>query len=125
MEKNGRDLEQPPTYEEVIAAYDEWISERSSKGVMFAQSALRVSFDEGAVTVTLDPEKSGATYSALMEASPFDNLADLFASPVAFDNDEGRWLRRRVERIIVVDIDGRELGRTTSGEANWRATWFK
>jgi len=115
------DYSLPPTDDEIVAAFQEFISERSGAGVMLAQSVADISFSDGKATVTLDPARSGAQYWALLETSPFDNHAELFGVPAAFDDEAGVWLRQRVARVEVVDVDGRPLGTLTTAELNRRA----
>ena len=66
----------------------------------------------GVVNVTLDPDQ------VVLETSPFDNLAELFGVPVAFNDNEGVWLRQTVQRVDVVDADGKSLGSLTAAELN-------
>ncbi len=82
---------------------------------MLAQSVTSVSVNGGVVTVVVDAEP------VVMETSPFDNLAELFGVPVAFNNDEGVWLRKTVRQVDVVDADGTSLGSMTASELNKRA----
>lgn len=111
----------PPTDDEILAAFQEFIAERSGARVMLAQSVADIRFSDGKLTVALDPARSGAQYWALLEASPFDNHAELFGVPAAFDDEAGVWLRQRVAQVEVVDVDGRPLGTLTTAELNRRA----
>lgn len=116
------DYSVPPTDDEIVGVFQEFVSERSAAGVMLAQAVAGVRFSDSKVTVALDPARSGAQYWALLETSPFDNHAELFGVPAAFDDEAGVWLRQRVAKVEVVDIDGRPLGTLTTAELNRRAT---
>lgn len=118
----SNDYSQPPTDEQIVAAFQNFASQRAEAGVMLAQSVADVRFADGTVTVALDPARSGAQYWALLESSPYDNHAELFGIPAAFDDEDGVWLRQRVGRVEVVDIDGRPLGTLTTDELNRKAT---
>lgn len=119
---NMTSYQTPPTDEQIVEAFVSHAGERAAAGVMIAKAVTQVSFDGGRVTVVLDPAKSGAQYWALIETSAFENLADLFGIPAAFDDDKGVWLRTRVVAVGVRDVDGRPLGTRTTGELNYRAT---
>ncbi|WP_440711955.1 hypothetical protein [Gordonia sp. FQ] len=111
----------PPTDEQIVETFNEWVRERADAGVMLAQSVTSVSFADGRLTVVLDPAKSSAQYWALLECSPYDNHAELFGVPAAFDDEDGIWLRGRVAEVEVVDVDGRPLGTLTTAELNDKA----
>lgn len=76
-----------PTDAQVKEAFEAFINERADSGAMLAQSVTSVMVSDGVVTVTLDPDP------VILELSPFDNHAELFGVPVAFNDDEGVWLR--------------------------------
>lgn len=110
------DIRPAPTNAEVVEAFETWINERASSGVMLAQSVTSVTMADGVLTVTVDPGP------VVLELSPFDNHAELFGTPAAFDDEQGVWLRRSVQRVDVVDASGRSLGSMTATELNRRAT---
>lgn len=118
----SNDHNQPPTDKQIIAAFQDFASQRAGAGVMLAQSVVDVRFANGTVTVALDPSRSGAQYWALLETSPYDNHAELFGIPAAFDDEDGVWLRQRVGLVEVLDIAGRPLGTLTTAELNRKAT---
>jgi hypothetical protein len=71
-------------------------------GVALVAAALSISVPlgpnpvkDGAVTITLNANP------VVLETSPFDNLAEWFGTPIAF-NDDGVWLRKTVNRVAVV-----------------------
>ena len=112
----------PPSDEQIINAFTAYAAERAGAGVMIAKALTKVMFDDGNVTVFLDPAKSGAEYWALIETAAHQNLADLFGMPAASDSQDGIWLRGRVSHVEVRDIDGRPLGGLSTAELNDVAT---
>ena len=112
----------PPTDAQIIEAFTIYAAERADAGVMIAKAVAEVEYDNGKVSVILDPARSGAEYWALIETSAFENLADLFGQPAAFDDHTGIWLRGRVSHVEVRDIDGRPLGSRSTSELNYLAT---
>jgi hypothetical protein len=101
-----------PTDAQVKQAFEAYINERANSGVMLAQSVTSVAVNSGVVTVTVDAKP------AVLELSPFDNLAKFFGTPVAFNDDEGVWLRQTVQRVAVFDAAGNSLGSMTAAELN-------
>lgn len=101
-----------PTNAQVKDAFEAFINERANSGVMLAQSVTDVTVSDGVVTVTLDADP------VVLDLSPFDNQAELFGVPVAFNDDDGVWLRKTVQRVDVVDADGNSLGSMTAAELN-------
>lgn len=112
----------PPTDAQIIDAFATYAAERANAGVMVAKAVAEVEYDNGKVSVILDPARSGAEYWALIETSAYENLADFFGAPAAFDDHDGIWLRGRVSLIEVRDIDGRPLGHRSTAELNRIAT---
>lgn len=104
-----------PTDAEVKDAFQAFVTERSESGVMLAKSVTDITVNGGAVTVTVDAPP------AVMETNPFDNLAELFGVPVAFNDDDGVWLRQTVTQVDVVDANGASLGSMTAAELNKKA----
>lgn len=104
-----------PTDAEVVAAFQAYIKERADSGVMLADAVTSVTSVDGVVTVTMDASP------VVLEASPYDNYAELFGTPAAFNDDEGVWLRQTVQRVDVVDASGQSLGSMTAAELNQRA----
>lgn len=102
----------PPTNAEVTQAFQAFIDERAKAGVMLAQSVIGVAAATGVVTVTVDAPP------AVLSASPFSNLAELFGTPIAFNDDEGVWLRETVRQVEVVDANGADLGIMSAAELN-------
>lgn len=105
----------PPTNEEVKQAFQAYVDERADSGVMLAQAVTDITVADGVVTVHMDPEP------VVLELSPFGNLAELFGTPAAFNDDEGIWLRQTVNRVDVVDANGNSLGSMTTEALNKKA----
>ncbi|MCW2530362.1 MAG: hypothetical protein JWM76_5222 [Pseudonocardiales bacterium] len=101
-----------PTDAQVQQAFEAFVKERADDGVMLAQSVTSVKVTGGVVTVAVDPAPG------ILETSPFDNQAKLFGTPVAFNDDDGVWLRETVQRVDVVNADGTSLGSMTAAELN-------
>ncbi|QZT60927.1 hypothetical protein [Mycolicibacterium austroafricanum] len=101
-----------PTDAQVKDAFQSYANERANSGVMLAQSVTSVTVTGGVVTVTVDAKP------VVLELSPFDNLAKLFGTPVAFNDEEGVWLRQTVQRVDVIDAAGKSLGSMTAAELN-------
>jgi hypothetical protein len=99
-----------PTQAEVQLAFQEYIDERAAAGVMLAEAVTDVSVNGGVVTVVMDAPP------VVLELSPYDNHAELFGIPVAFDDDEGLWLRQVVQRVDVVSAAGQSMGSMTAAE---------
>lgn len=112
VETTTADARPAPTNAQVKEAFESFINERASSGVMLAQSVTDVTVSDGVVTVTLDADP------VVLDLSPFDNQAELFGVPVAFNDDDGVWLRKTVQRVDVVDADGNSLGSMTAAELN-------
>lgn len=99
-----------PSDAQVKDAFESYIKERADSGVRLAQSVTSVGVASGAVTVTVGAKP------VVLELSPFDNLAKLFGTPVAFNDDQGVWLRQTVQRVDVVDAVGKSLGSMTAAQ---------
>lgn len=105
-----------PTDAQVKEAFESFINERANSGVLLAKSVTSVTVTDGMVTVTVDPDP------VVLETSPFDHLAKLFGVPVAFNDDQGVWLRKTVQRVDVVDAEGNSLGSMTAADLNKMGT---
>lgn len=99
-----------PTDAQLKEAIEAFVNERSNSGVRIAQAVTSVTASGGVVTVTVDAEP------VVLELTPFDNLAKVFGTPAAFNDDEGVWLRRTLQRVDVVDATGNSLGSMTAAE---------
>jgi hypothetical protein len=106
----------PPSAAQVKEAFESFIDERAKSGARLAQSVTSVTVTGGVVTVALNPPP------VVLQLSPFDNLAELFGKPVAYNDDEGVWLRKIVQRVDVVDAHGKSLGSMTAAQLNKMGT---
>jgi len=109
----------PPTDDQILQAFRDYIAERAESDNQWAQSVTDVSFSDGRVTITLDPEQSGAEHGALIARDMPDSIHS-FIDPVGFNNDTARWLRQRVQQLTVKDVDGRKLSEITTQELEAR-----
>ncbi|WP_334137012.1 hypothetical protein [Corynebacterium variabile] len=116
----------PPTDDQIIQAFRDYIAERTEANNQWAQSVTDVSFADGRVLITLDPEQAGAEHGALIAGDMPDPIESLMG-PVGFNNDNSRWLRQRVQHLTVKDVDGRKLREISTAELaernnrnNWR-----
>lgn len=112
----------PPTDEQIIEAIIEYAAKCAEANVAVAKAVAEVTFDDGRVSIVIDPAKAGATHWALVETSSHENFADFLGKPVGSDDKDGIWLRGRVTHVEVRDIDGRPLGARSTAELNAFAT---
>lgn len=101
-----------PTDAQLKESIEAFVNERSNSGVRVAQAVTSVTASGGVVTVTVDAAP------VVLELTPFDNLAKVFGTPAAFNDEEGVWLRRTLRRVDVVDAAGNSLGSMTAAELN-------
>lgn len=104
-----------PTDDDVREAFVSFLKERADAGVLLAIGA-EVTFGNGVLTVIFDPAASVPDPDALMSLSPFENHAQFAGTPIAFNNDEGRRLRRAVLRVDTQLTDGSSIGSLTAAE---------
>lgn len=102
--------------EEVVEAFDDYLSERAESGVMIAKAVTDISFDDESVKVIFDPAQTGVDEDLFFELSPFDNYAEFAVTPIAFANDEGKHLRTAVDKVETFLPDGNSLGSLTKEE---------
>jgi len=108
------------TNADVIAAFQGFINDRASAGVVIAKAATNVSFSNRVVTVTVDPSKVGLTLSDFQSINPFDNLAEFYGDPIMFDDETGTRLRPAIDSASVVLPDGTNMGSATTAQLyNW------
>ncbi|MBP1325318.1 hypothetical protein JOF28_000550 [Leucobacter exalbidus] len=115
-EPPAADASSPPTADDVIAAFQEFIDERAASGVMIAQAVSSVQFENGEVLVTFDPAANGVSPDVMGDLNPFDNMAEFIGTPMAFTNEEGKWLRQSVTSVRTQMADGTDLGSLTTAE---------
>ncbi|WP_411733457.1 hypothetical protein [Paeniglutamicibacter sp.] len=99
-----------PDDREVIDAFERYVDERATSGVLFAKAVVSISFDGATIMVVFDPSSAGASNDAFLAVSPFHTLAEFVGTPIAFADEEGRRLRSRVEKVHVALADGQDLG---------------
>ncbi|UOE45251.1 hypothetical protein [Agromyces larvae] len=104
------------TNEEVVSAFQGYLSERASAGVVIAKAVSSVTFDAGVVRVVFDPALAGLDTVTFQSLSPFDNLAEFAGTPIAFADDEVQHLRTAVTSVETLLVDGASLGTLTSAE---------
>jgi hypothetical protein len=109
-----------PTDDEVLRAFNSYVSEQADAGVLFAKAVSSLMFDGSNLMATFDPSSVGADEDAFLAASPFNTLAEFMGTPVAFADAEGQRLRRRVATISATLRSGRDLG-TVSVSSVYRA----
>ena len=105
----------PPTDDQIVQAFRDYVAERADAGNHWARSVTQVEFVSGKVTITLDPERAGDKHWALL-ADDMQNPVESFTSRVAFHDDTSKWLRQRVDSLEVRDVDGRNLGEANAAE---------
>lgn len=105
-----------PNDREVIEAFERYLDERSTSGVLFAKAVISISFDGTTIMAVFDPPSVGASTDAFLAVNPFDTLAEFVGTPIAFADEEGRRLRSRVEKVHVALADGKDIGTMTVSE---------
>jgi hypothetical protein len=99
-----------PTDDEVLRAFESYVTERAEAGVLFAKALSSLMFDGSTLMATFDPSAVGVDEEAFLAANPFDSLAEFMGTPVAFADTEGQRLRQRVSTISATLRSGRDLG---------------
>jgi hypothetical protein len=99
-----------PTDDEVLRAFNSFVTERAEAGVLFAKALSSLMFDGSTLMATFDPSSVGVDEEAFLAANPFDSLAEFMGTPVAFADTEGQRLRQRVNTISATLRSGRDLG---------------
>ncbi|MDJ0355952.1 hypothetical protein [Paenarthrobacter sp. PH39-S1] len=107
---------------EVIGAFERYVDERSTSGVLFAEAVVSISFDGTTIMVVFDPSSAGASSEAFLAVNPFDTLAEFVGMPIAFADEDGRRLRSRVEKVHVALADGQNLGTMTAADLYRKGT---
>ena len=79
-----------------------YLRERATAGVLLAAGFTTATLSpDGLMTTTWNGDET-VNGPLLLELSPFENLAELVAMPLAFNNEEGRQIREHVRSISVV-----------------------
>lgn len=108
----------PPSDDEIVNVIRKFTDERSESGVRIAQAVVDITCDEGVVRVVFDPAATNITETLFREINPFDNLAQFIGTPVAADDEIGRWARKSLVRIETALPDRSSLGSLTADELN-------
>lgn len=89
-------------------------------GVLLASGFLSARLSgEGQLETTWEGDET-VNGPLLLKYSPFGNLAELVAIPLAFDNEQGRQLRQHVTSVYVMGEFG--VGTETAASAYSRGT---
>lgn len=106
------------TETEVVAAFQSFMSERATAGVVLAQTVTDISYSDRIVRITFDPAAAGidqATFDFIVE--PWGgNIANFAATAVAFTDDVGDRLRPVIDAIETVQSNGTPLGTYTAAQ---------
>ncbi|OFK33262.1 proline racemase [Corynebacterium sp. HMSC064E08] len=81
-----------------------WLNERAEAGVVRAKVVTDVTYSEGVLTVTIEPEKfiDLDTWNLLNEGHS-DSLGDFYATELGWTNKQSAYLREMVTALRVVD----------------------
>ena len=109
-------IAEPVSDAEVLAAFNDYFEERAASGVVIAATVSDVTYLDGVITVTFNPEAAGLSQETFDYINPFPNLATLAATPIAFNDEIGNRVRPAVDMIRAVHIDGTSLGTLTHAE---------
>lgn len=104
----------PASNEEVLAAFQGFVNERAAANVLVARAVTSVTFENGVVRIVIDPPSVGVDESSFREVVPFENLAEIFITPMAFNDDIGPRLRASVGSVETVDAAGASRGARTT-----------
>ena len=112
--------ETPVTRDEARRAVLDYLRERAMNGVLLASGFLSARLSgEGQLETTWEGDET-VNGPLLLKYSPFGNLAELVAIPLAFDNEQGRQLRQHVTSVYVMGEFG--VGTETAASAYSRGT---
>lgn len=100
----------PVSDAEVLAAFNEYFAERAAAGVLVGKAVTGVTFADGIVRVTFDPEAANVTTEFFDSVNPFENMAKFAATPICFKDSIGNRLRPAVDSIETVRADGALMG---------------
>lgn len=95
---------------DVLEAFNSYLRELASSGVMVAKTVSNVTFSNGIVRVTFDPAMANISQEQFDQFTAFPNLARFVATPIAFSDDLGNRIRPMVDSIETVSADGSPLG---------------
>lgn len=104
------------TDEEVLSTFRSFLAERAAAGVLVAKAVTTVSYENRVLRVTFDPAAAGVDDTTFANVNPFENLANLVATPIAYDDAVGKRLRPAIDAIETVKPDGTSLGTYTAAD---------
>lgn len=104
----------PASNEEVLAAFQGFVNERAAANVLVARAVTSVTFETGVVRIVIDPASVGFDELSFRELVPFENLAEIFVTPMAFNDGIGPRLRASVGSVETVDAAGGSRGARTT-----------
>ena len=108
------------TREEAAEAVLAYLKGRAEAGVMLAAGFTTAALTaEGELATTWDGEVT-VNGPLLLELSPFENLAEFVATPLAFNNEEGQQIREHVRSVHVFGEFG--VGIESTAKAYSRGT---
>lgn len=85
----------------------DWLTERAGAGVVRAKVVTDVTYNDGVVTVTIEPEKfvDINAWNSLNKRYS-DTLGDFYATEFGWTNEQSVYLREMVTELQVVDATG-------------------
>ena len=88
----------------------DWLNERAEAGVVRAKVVTDVTYSDGVLTVTIEPEKfvDLSAWNSLNEGYS-DSLGDFYATELGWTNKQSVYLREMVTDLRVVTADGSVL----------------
>jgi hypothetical protein len=94
----------------VVKTFRSYFAQRAASGVVLAKSVTDVSFSDGIVRVTFDPNAAGIDQATFDSINTFPNLAEFASTPIAFNDSVGDKLRPLIDSIETASPDGTSLG---------------
>jgi hypothetical protein len=104
------------TQSAILNTFRSYFAERAANGVVLAKSVTNVTFSDGIVQVTFDPNAAGIDRATFDSVNVYSNLAEFASVPVAFDDPVGNKLRPDIDGVDTVLSDGTSLGSYTRAD---------
>lgn len=102
--------ETPVSDAEVLSVFNDYFAERAAAGVLVGKAVTGVTYVDGVVRVTFDPEAAGVTKEYFDSVNSFENMAKFAATPICFSDVIGDRVRPAVDSIETVRADGVPMG---------------
>lgn len=84
-----------------------WLNERAEAGVVRAKVVTDVTYSDGVLTVTIEPEKFIDLYAwNLLNEGYSDSLGDFYATELGWTNKQSVYLREMVTELRVAHSTG-------------------